>query len=108
MTKAEILPGNCGFTTTVEAILDGDACKLTITSDCKAIQKLAQELTEANPYQEISFRRGVPPILQLGAKYCTHSACPVPVGIIKAVEVEAGMALPMDVTIILTRDPSEK
>lgn len=103
MAKAEILPGNCGFTTTVEATMDGDICKLSISSECKAIQKLAQELTEVNPYQEISFRRNTPQILQMGAKYCTHAACPVPVGIIKAVEVEAGMALPMDVTIKLTQ-----
>jgi hypothetical protein len=103
MAKAEILPGNCGFTTTVETSMDGDVCKITVVSDCKAMQKLALELTEVNPYQEISFRRNTPLILQLGAKYCTHSACPVPVGIIKAVEVEAGMALPMDVTIKLSK-----
>jgi Family of unknown function (DUF6951) len=105
MAKAEIRPGNCGFTTTVEATRDGNICKLSITSDCKAIQQLAQELTEVNPYQEISFRRNTPLTLQLGAKYCTHAACPVPVGIIKAVEVEMGMALPMDVTIKLEKTP---
>jgi len=103
MAKAEIQPGNCGFTTTVEATLADDVCKITIQSECKAIQKLAQELLEVNPYQEISFRRNTPKILQMGAKYCTHAACPVPVGIIKAVELEAGMALPMDVTIKLTK-----
>jgi hypothetical protein len=103
MAKAEILPGNCGFTTTVETTMDGDVCKITLVSDCKAMQKLALELTEVNPYQEISFRRGTPQILQMGAKYCTHSACPVPVGIIKAVEIEAGMALAMDVTIKLSK-----
>jgi hypothetical protein len=104
MAKAEIHPGNCGFTTTVEATMDGDTCKLSITSECKAIQKLAQELLEVDPYQQISFRRNNnPQILQMGAKYCTHAACPVPVGIIKAVEVEAGMALPMEVTIKLSK-----
>jgi hypothetical protein len=39
----------------------------------------------------------------MGAKYCTHAACPVPVGIIKAVEVEMGMALPMDVIIKINK-----
>ena len=102
MAKAEIQPGNCGFTTTVTATKDGDVCKIEITSACKAIQKLAQELTEVDPYQQISFRRNNSPlVLAMGAKFCTHAACPVPVGIIKAVEVEAGMALPMDVTIKL-------
>jgi hypothetical protein len=103
MAKAEIHPGNCGFTTTVTVTKDGDNCKLSISSECKAIQKLAQELTEVNPYQEMSFRRNTPVILQMGAKYCTHSACPVPIGIIKAVELEMGMTLPMDVIIKLTK-----
>jgi hypothetical protein len=103
MAKAEIVPGNCGFTTTVEAVMVGKVCHLTIESQCKAIQRLAQELTEVDPYQEISFRRSTPLILQNGAKYCTHAACPVPVGIIKAVEIAAGLALPTHVTIKLSK-----
>jgi hypothetical protein len=103
LAKAEIMPGNCGFTTIVETQMDGNACKITIASECSAIQKLAQELTQVNPYQEISFRRSTPVILQMGAKYCTHAACPVPVGIIKAVEVAAGLALAKDATIKLSK-----
>ncbi|MDR3577608.1 MAG: hypothetical protein P4L50_27400 [Anaerolineaceae bacterium] len=103
MAKAEIMPGNCGFTTTVEALMEGKECKITIDSACSAIQKMAQELTQVNPYQEISFRRATPVILQMGAKYCTHAACPVPVGIIKAVEVAAGLALAKEATIKLTK-----
>ena len=103
MATAKIYPGNCGYSTHVEATQDGDVVKLAISSDCSAIQKLAQELVEVNPYQEISFRRSMPHILQMGAKYCTHAACPVPVGIIRAVEVEAGLALPIDMTIQLSK-----
>ena len=103
MAKAEIMPGNCGFTTTVEAQMNGKECNIQIASECSAIQKLAQELTQVNPYQEISFRRSTPVILQMGAKFCTHAACPVPVGIIKAVELAAGLALAKDVTIKLSK-----
>jgi hypothetical protein len=107
MSKAEIFPGNCGFTTTVETNMDGDICKINVISECKAIQKLAQGLTEVDPYKEISFKRNnIPSILQMGSKYCTHAACPVPVGIIKAVEVEAGMTLPTDVIIRLSKSES--
>ncbi len=102
MAKAEIHPGNCGFTTIVEATMEGKVCKISITSECKAIQRLAQELTEVNPFQEISFRREMPATLQAGAKYCSHTACPVPVGIIKAVEVAARLALPGEATIKIT------
>ena len=37
------------------------------------------------------------------ARTLPHPACPVPVGIIKAIEVEAGLDLPRDVEIRLSR-----
>jgi hypothetical protein len=103
MAKAEVMAGNCGFTTKIEANMNGSTCELHITSDCKAIERMAEELTEVDPYQEISYKRGMPIIHDVGVKHCTHAACPVPVSIIKAVEIEAGMALPEDVTIRLSK-----
>jgi hypothetical protein len=103
LAKAEIFSGICGFTTQVKATMDGQVCNLAIESECAAIQKLASELTQVNPFQEISFRRQTPRTHEMGAKYCTHAACPVPVGIIKAVEVAAKLALPADATIKLSK-----
>jgi hypothetical protein len=56
------------------------------------------------PFQEISSRRAVPQTLQMGLKHCIHAACPVPVGIIKAVEVEAKLALPREVIIKVSKE----
>jgi hypothetical protein len=103
MAKAEIFSGNCGMNTTVEAKMEGKVCRLSITSDCEAIRKMAEEITQVNPYKEISFRRAMPKIHEAGHKHCYHAACPVPVGIIKAMEVEAGLALPTDVTIQVSK-----
>jgi hypothetical protein len=103
LAKAEIFSGNCGYTTKVETKMDGKICQISIRSDCKAMRRLAEELTGVEPLKEISTRRNMPVILQKGAQYCTHAACPVPVGIIKAVEIEAGLALPTDVTIKLEK-----
>jgi hypothetical protein len=83
--------------------MSGSDCILSIEGECEAIQRLAAELTRVNPFQEITFRGEGPLTLQLAAKNCFHAACPVPVGIIKAVEVEAGLALPADVTIRLSK-----
>jgi len=104
MSKTEINAGICGHVTTVEASVEGKVCKLIITSDCQAIQNLAQELTEVTPLQEISCRRGLPQTLQMGQKHCFHAACPVPVGIIKAIEVAAKLALPKDATIKVSKE----
>ena len=103
MSKVEISSGVCGHVTTVKASMDGKTCKLEISSDCQAIQQLAQELTQVNPLQEISCRRGIPQTLQMGQKHCFHAACPVPVGIIKAIEVAASLALPKDAVIQVSK-----
>lgn len=103
MAKAEITAGICGFTTTVETTLEGKVCKVAIQSNCAAIQRMAQELTEVNPFQEISYRRQTPKTMEMATQYCSHAACPVPVGIIKAIEVESKLALPADVTIKVSR-----
>jgi hypothetical protein len=103
VARAEIFSGICGFSTTVDARMDGANCAVSIESDCEAIKSLATELTDVNPWQEITFRGPGPQTLQLGAKHCYHPACPVPVGIVKAIEVEAGLALPKEVSIKLSK-----
>ena len=104
MSKAEINAGVCGHVTTVEAKMEGKVCKLSIISSCKAIEQLAQALPEVNPLLEISCKRATPQTLQMGLKHCYHAACPVPVGIIKAIEVEARLALPKDVLIKVAKE----
>ncbi len=102
MAKAEIFAGDCGYNTDVEANMEGNICKLSINSECPHITKMVEEIPEVNPYEEISFRRAMPKIHEAGHKHCTHASCPVPVGVIKAVEVEAGLALPINPTIKLS------
>ena len=104
MSKAEINSGVCGHVTNVEATMEGKVCKLTIVSDCQAIQNLAKELTEVNPMLEISCKRSTPQTLQMGMKHCYHAACLVPVGIIKAVEVAGKLALPKDAIIKVSKE----
>jgi hypothetical protein len=105
MARAEIEAGICGYTTVVEARATDDPRRvvLDIQSSCAAIQKLAAALTEADPFREFSFRRQGPLTLELAAQHCDHAACPVPSGIIKAIEVAAGLALPADVSITVSK-----
>ena len=107
MAQADIIAGNCGYLTSVVTSMDGNVCKIQVTSDCAAIRRLAEELPQVEPFKEISFRRNMPKIIEMGIKHCTHAACPVPVGIIKAVEIEAGLALPTDVVIKLSKTVKE-
>ena len=105
MAKARIEAGNCGYHAEVEAVMgENYQVGIKIESDCPHIQKMAADLTEVNALNEISFRRGDREILAKGAQYCTHTSCPVPVGIIKAMEVAAGLALPQQATIVVEDD----
>ncbi len=104
--KVEIDSGICGMHTTVWATTDMATyrCKLKITSSCEAIQKLAEEIPEVDAFQEISLRMGEgPEVLRKGMAICFHSACPAPVGIIKAIEVASQLALPKDAIIKVSK-----
>jgi len=104
MAKAEIKPGICGFTTSVVVCQNGTrSCSLTITSDCPHVRELAAKLTELDPFQEITHRGEGPAVFREAVNTLPHPACPVPVGIIKVIEVEAGLALPRDVEIRLSK-----
>lgn len=104
MAKAEIDPGICGFHTTCIATKNADGTiNLSIKSGCKAVLKLADQFETVEPMKEVFFRKSVPGILAAAPQCLSHPACPVPSGILKAIEVEAGFALPKDVQIKVTK-----
>ncbi|MBN2204091.1 MAG: hypothetical protein JW767_03615 [Thermoleophilia bacterium] len=104
MATAEIEAGICGLTTTVRTKADGAVVRIEIESECEHIARLAAALTEVEPFREISFRGQEPLTLEKAREYCAHAACPVPSGILKAIEIEAGLALPKDVTIRVSKE----
>ncbi len=100
MASAEIESGICGFCTTVTTTTEGGRkVRVEFETDCGYVEQLAEALTEVDPYREISYRGEGPITLKLAAEHLVHPACPVPAGIIKAIEVEAGLALPKDASI---------
>ena len=95
------MAGSCPM---VRAQANGDrSIHLTIESDCKAVCKLGDQLQDVDPYREFTWRRGGPQTLQMAPQCLSHPACPVPSGIIKAIEVASGLALPMDASITISR-----
>ena len=99
MCKTIIDPGICGFMAEVNAKMDGEMCSLQITCDCEPVQAMAKELAQVDPMVEIGFHGDGPLTMKMFAKHLPHPACPVPAGVLKAVEVAAGLALPKDATI---------
>jgi len=106
MTRGEIKPGVCGFDTVVTASSqDLRHVRLAVDSQCPALLHLVALLPEQiDAYAELEpdNPRGV--ILRLATENLYCAGCPVPSAMIKAAEVEAGLAEPVDVTIRLEQD----
>lgn len=99
MTKVIVNPGICLLVSTIEVQkTDKRKLKVLVTSECKMATKLGESLAEVGQWDVI--KRHVDSKVYQAASECRlHPACPIPVAIIKAVEVETGLALPRDVVI---------
>ena len=100
MATVGINAGVCGYNTTVTAVRGpGYSVHLSIESECPHVRKIGEEISEVDALQQIGLRGGLPPVLQTAYNLCAHAACPVPSGLVKAIEVAAGLALAKDVTM---------
>jgi hypothetical protein len=104
MTKVRINSGVCGFTATVTAEkVDKRKVRITIESDCEMVQNLASELPVLDMMSAFTPHLNNP-VYRAASKHIKHIACPVPAGIIKALEVEMGLAVPKDAGIIFIKE----
>ena len=106
---AEIDAGVCGFHTTVRAVSkDEQNVTLDLESQCEKIRALGEALKakgQIDAYQEIN-PAGESVVMQTvraTLKGCC-AACAVPVGIFKAMQVSARLALPQDVGIRVAKE----
>ena len=101
-----VMSGICGMITEIRATSQdrSSLVNLDINTRCESIQALAGELTVVDSEEEMWFGGNGPKTLRMAAKHCKHTACPVPSGIIKAIEVASGRALPKDARIEVTQE----
>lgn len=105
MATGIIHAGVCGFTINVKAVSDDEQkIKIEITSDCPNYQKIALELKEIDAYKEIFNKLHMGTVYEAFAKYSPHPSCPGVSGILKTVEVAAGLALPQTASIIIAKE----
>ncbi len=97
--------GVCGFTTEATATSpDQQHVEFTVTSPCEKIQGLAAGLPVVDAYAEIGagcegeFQQ----VLRCELSGCC-SGCAVPVGLFKAMQIAAGLALPAPVSMEFVR-----
>jgi len=99
MTRVVVNPGICGMKATVEVDRVGKRkVSVRITSDCEMVAKMGESLVELDQWDALK------PLLHSEVYQCAsecslHTTCPVPMAILKAIEVEAGLALPRPVLV---------
>jgi len=108
MAKVLVHPGACGMPSTIEVVKkDAKTYTLKISSDCKMVVKLGKELPELTMMD--AFRRIQDnPVFVKGATCLKHVACPVPAAVLKALEVEAGLNVPKDVSVTFVKDNKDE
>jgi hypothetical protein len=104
MTKVVIHPGACGMLVRVEVEKkDAKTYSVRIDSECEMVLKLGKEIPELTMMD--AFKRLLDnPVYTKAAICLRHVACPVPAAILKALEVEAGLNLPRDVSITFVKE----
>jgi hypothetical protein len=103
--RADIDAGICGFNTVVVAEAESMRnVRLTIESECPQIRKAAEQLPEMDMLEELKAGLGHGHVYTVLSGCVRHVTCPVGSGILKSAEAAAGLALPKDVSIKLTKE----
>ncbi len=104
MTRVNIDPGICGLKSVVVVKKkDKQTFTVQIQSDCEMVEKLGEKISELD-MMDVFKRILDNPVYVEGSKCLRHTSCPVPSAILKALEIEAGLALPKDVKIEFVTD----
>ncbi|MBI4321503.1 MAG: hypothetical protein HY675_23670 [Chloroflexi bacterium] len=100
MTRVGANGGACGFDAIIEVVrIDRDTVRVTIDSECEQITAMNPDLTILNWRRGVFCRMCESRVYQSASHHINHTACPIPAAILKAIEVEVGIALPEDVSI---------
>ena len=104
MAKVEVNPGVCGMVCNVEVSKkDRMNLEVKIETKCEMVNKLGELIGEVNLRDALK-PHGANIIYEKAADSIRHVTCPVPMAVLKAIEVEAGMALPRPVSVTFETD----
>ncbi len=100
MKELTIHAGVCGFTTIVRTSSeDQQTVTITYETTCPHAVKAKGELTSVDAYVELFRKPHETTVYTVLSRYLPHVTCPLYSGFLKAIEAEAGLALPKDVSM---------
>jgi hypothetical protein len=112
LTVVKVKAGACGFVTRIRADkVNKREVKIEIESDCESVDDLGFILQEIGPLSLkdiVSKGANGNRVFHAAAEKLPHSACPVSVAVLKACEVELGLAVPRPVSIEFECDSEDQ
>lgn len=99
MTKVIINPGICGFSVAVTVNRKKNRkAAISIDTECEMVLSMVDDISLLDTRASFTGYLNNP-VYRSAAMHLQHVACPVPMGILKALEVEMGLCIPKEVTI---------
>ena len=82
-------PGVCKMNAKIHAEPSEDMMSVVVTIDspCKMIKAFAEALKPVGAYDEFTLPMVQNPVYITASEHITHSACPIPCAVLKAIEV---------------------
>lgn len=104
MTTVIVDSGICGFAVTITAEKEKDKkIRISLYTECEMVKKMLEDISLVDIKAVFT---GYPdnPVYKSAAMHLKHIACPVPSGILKTIEVEAGLCIPQNASIVFLKE----
>ncbi len=108
MITAYVDSGICGFTTVVRVFkTQRQSTEVKLESDCEKIAAFGNQLQKLAMPEILKTPINENPVYKVAGRCNLHASCPVPCGVIKAAEIEMGLALMKNVKIVFQKDSAD-
>jgi len=103
MTTVIVNSGACGFSVSVNVETRKDkTIAIALETECSMVKKMLEDIAVLERFAVLTgFQSN--PVYRSASKNLKHVACPVPSGILKAIEAEAGLNVPKDASITFAK-----
>ncbi len=103
MTTVVVNSGACGYSVTIRVEKNADGkMSVSVDTDCEMIRKMSEDIRVLERFAPLTGLMSSP-VYRSASKHIKHVACVVPSGILKALEVEAGLNVAKDASIVFIK-----
>jgi hypothetical protein len=104
MATLKVHAGACGHSITITITKGKDKTFfVALDTECAMVKKMLEDIAVLDRFATLTgFQNNA--VYHSAAKHLKHVACPVPSGILKALEIEAGLNVPKDVSMVFVRE----